>query len=166
MNSFIRYPSYEEHTVFMLRWILEWFHAFIISMHDWAAAPCGLVVRLWLSPVIELCADSKYAVTGFKNLKRPLRCSDTVLIKQGTAAFRHGTKCRTVEEVSAEVVEQRWEVQGGRCGEKLTLCLLCQSFSLFQVLTQHLVNTAASLGCHGRLPGWFITPDPPKASSD
>lgn len=53
----------------MLRWILEWFHAFIISMHDWAAAPCGLVVQLWLALIIELCADSKYVATGFKNWK-------------------------------------------------------------------------------------------------
>lgn len=53
----------------MLKWILEWFHMVIISMHDWAAAPCSLVVRLWLSLVIELCADSESVVTGFKNRK-------------------------------------------------------------------------------------------------
>lgn len=132
----------------MLRWLLERFHMFIISMHDWAAALCCLVVRLGLSLVIELCADFENRLW---KLKRPLLCSDMVFIKQERVAFQDWSKRRKAEEVSAEVVAQRWEVQGENCGGKLILCLLCQRSSLFQVMTQHPVNTAASLGRHGRL---------------
>lgn len=52
-----------------------------------------------------------------------------------------------------------------KTGGKLSRCLLRQRSFLFQVMTQHPVNMAASLGCH-RFPGWFIAPDPPKDSPD
>lgn len=75
---------------------------------------CCLVVRLGLSLVIELCA-------GFENWlqkpkkKRSLQCSDMIYMKQETIAFQDWSKRRKVQEVSAEVVAQRWEVQGENC---------------------------------------------------
>lgn len=141
------YPSFEAHSVFMLRWILEWFHMVIISMHDRAAAPCSLVVRLWLSLVIELCADSESVVTGFKNRKVLFSAQmwQSLVLSAG--------KWRTW-------VQKLWN-KGGTFREESWFGVFffgVQRFSLFQVMTQH----------HGSILGlpWHFTPKRPKASSD
>lgn len=125
----------------MLRWLLEWFHMFIISMHDWAAVlpgcPAWAVACNW-----TLCWLRKLASKTKK--KRSLQCSDMIYMKRETIALQDWSKHRKVQEVSAEVVAQRWEVQGENCAGTLILFLLCQRSSLVQVMTQHPAKTSAS----------------------
>lgn len=44
--------------------------------------------------------------------------------------------------------------------EKLILCLVCQRSLWFHLMTQQLVNSAVSRGCHAGQRRWFITPHP------
>lgn len=52
---------------------------------------------------------------------------------------------------SAFTMQVKVGSSGGNNGGKLILCLLCQRSLWFQVMTQHLVSAAASLGCHARM---------------